>query len=134
MYITLLHIFYYHSHPALDPDEPMYDTIKKPKWRLSRHDAIFVDVIHTSGQSTWQSAHLGKPTGHADFFVNGFEWTGGQPGCEDFFMKISKSADNNTNGEIKKTSSRSFLFHSTFSNVCGWGCNDKQMRGTEFLS
>lgn len=47
---------------------------------LSKNDALFVDVIHTSAGHSLARLKLGfaKPLGHVDFYPNGGSW---QPGC-----------------------------------------------------
>lgn len=58
---------------GLDPAGPMFPT--NPKERLDRHDATFVDVIHTCANVLG----FNDPIGHVDFFPNG--GTCIQPGC-----------------------------------------------------
>jgi len=60
---------------GLDPAGPGFEFARMRKKGLKKSDALFVDVIHTSGGSTG----IYQPAGHADFYPNG----GGvpQPGC-----------------------------------------------------
>lgn len=59
---------------GLDPAKPLF-VLASEDHRLSRKDAVFVDIIHTD---VLQRGIL-RPVGHADFYVNGgIE----QPGCK----------------------------------------------------
>lgn len=58
---------------GLDPAAPFFNP-KSPKMRLNRHDAKYVEIIHTNGQCYGMNAAIGT----ADFFVNGGNK---QPGC-----------------------------------------------------
>ncbi|XP_025412549.1 lipase member H-like isoform X2 [Sipha flava] len=60
---------------GLDPAGPGFEYAKFQKKGLDRTDALFVDVIHTSGGSTGCFNALG----HADFYPNG--GSPPQPGC-----------------------------------------------------
>lgn len=63
---------------GLDPAGPLFEMPpKSSKYRLSKEDAEFVDIIHTDGGIFGFKASIG----HADFFPNG--GTAIQPGCTD---------------------------------------------------
>ncbi|XP_026817621.1 lipoprotein lipase-like isoform X1 [Rhopalosiphum maidis] len=62
---------------GLDPAGPGFEFAKLQKKGLKKTDAIFVDIIHTSGGSTG----IYHSAGHADFFPNG--GTVPQSGCYD---------------------------------------------------
>ncbi|KAL5239617.1 hypothetical protein ACI65C_007027 [Semiaphis heraclei] len=62
---------------GLDPAAPGFEVAKLQKKGLKKADALFVDVIHTSGGSTG----IYNSAGHADFFPNGGSVP--QPGCYD---------------------------------------------------
>ncbi|XP_034246874.1 uncharacterized protein LOC117648477 [Thrips palmi] len=70
------------SRPAritgLDPAGPLFWTAG-PMTRLSRHQAAFVDVIHTD--AGWHGLGLHVAVGHLDFWPN--YGVGVQPGCSD---------------------------------------------------
>lgn len=72
---------------GLDPAAPGYETVSLNLPHLSKKDAQFVDIIHTSGGTVG----FLKSIGHADFFPN----TGlaPQPGCYSLFklLDFSKS-------------------------------------------
>ena len=56
---------------GLDPAGPYFE-FPDPHVRLDRHDAHFVDVIHTDGQAHVQlGLGLLQPLDHADFYPNG---------------------------------------------------------------
>lgn len=59
---------------GLDPAGPLFN-FNRPGDRLSRHSALFVDVVHTCGM------YLGTvhAIGHVDFYPN--RGTPVQPGC-----------------------------------------------------
>lgn len=52
---------------GLDPAKPLIDWFTTDKFRLTKNDANFVEIIHTSSGSYGQYAQ----TGHVDFNVNG---------------------------------------------------------------
>ncbi|XP_015369895.1 PREDICTED: lipase member H-B-like [Diuraphis noxia] len=62
---------------GLDPAGPGFEVAKLQKKGLKKADALFVDIIHTSGGSTG----IYNSAGHADFFPNGGSVP--QPGCYD---------------------------------------------------
>lgn len=62
---------------GLDPAGPGFEFAKLQKKGLKKSDALFVDIIHTSGGSTG----IYHSAGHADFFPNGGSVP--QPGCYD---------------------------------------------------
>lgn len=64
---------------GLDPAEPYFDTFND-SLRLDSSDAIFVDVIHTDGESFAGYKGYGsmRSQGHVDFYPNGGKH---QPGC-----------------------------------------------------
>ncbi|KAH9512772.1 Pancreatic lipase- protein 2 [Bulinus truncatus] len=64
---------------GLDPAEPYFDDVDDNS-RLDLSDAIFVDVIHTDGETFTGSKGYGslRAQGHVDFYPNGGEK---QPGC-----------------------------------------------------
>ncbi|XP_060878611.1 pancreatic lipase-related protein 2-like [Metopolophium dirhodum] len=68
---------------GLDPAGPGFEFAKLQKKGLKKSDALFVDVIHTSGGSTG----IYHSAGHADFFPNGGSVP--QPGCYDG-MKLER--------------------------------------------
>lgn len=45
---------------------PLYENTD-PKYRINKNDAIFVDIIHTNGNSLG----LFNPLGHIDFYPSG---------------------------------------------------------------
>ncbi|XP_041360079.1 pancreatic triacylglycerol lipase-like [Gigantopelta aegis] len=64
---------------GLDPAEPYYQNTDI-RVRLDPSDALFVDVIHTDGQSILKLGYGMKQTcGHVDYFPNGGMT---QPGCD----------------------------------------------------
>lgn len=67
---------------GLDPAMLMFHHVD-PSKRLDTSDALFVDVIHTSGGLIG----LKEPLGHADFYPNGGKHM--QPGCSFFNWKCS---------------------------------------------
>ncbi|XP_063992007.1 pancreatic lipase-related protein 2-like [Diachasmimorpha longicaudata] len=61
---------------GLDPAHPCFTD---SQFSLSKNDAPFVDIIHTSGnRQMGMTLGMAKPIGHVDFYVNGGEI---QPGC-----------------------------------------------------
>jgi len=65
----------------MDPAQPSFEK-HGTAVRLDKSDAIFVDVIHTDGNSsdiTKPGFGLMQESGHVDFYVNG--GAGPQPGC-----------------------------------------------------
>lgn len=66
-----------YAKKGLDPAGPGFEYAKFQEKGLDKTDALFVDVIHTSGGSTGCFNALG----HADFYPNG--GSPPQPGCYD---------------------------------------------------
>jgi len=64
---------YYHFI-GLDPAKPLFSD-KKPKERLDKKDAKFVDIVHTTNFILGQH----QPIGKIDFYPNGGITQ--QPGC-----------------------------------------------------
>merc|ERR1712018_178475 len=60
---------------GLDPSGPLFHSVHESE-RLSKHDALFVDIIHTAGKWVGNS----DSNGHVDFYPN--EGLAPQPGCE----------------------------------------------------
>ncbi|KAL7291570.1 hypothetical protein TKK_0014824 [Trichogramma kaykai] len=62
--------FHINRITALDPAEPCFET--QEPLRLSRRDALLVDVIHSDGARTKNQAFgLLNPIGDVDFYLNG---------------------------------------------------------------
>ncbi|XP_052256454.1 pancreatic triacylglycerol lipase-like [Dreissena polymorpha] len=79
---------------GLDPAGPQFEK-KDPKVRLDPTDAVFVDAIHTDGDSLIQLGFgLEQPVGHVDYFPNGGE---NQPGCPN---ELSQNLFNLITGNI----------------------------------
>ena len=75
---------------GLDPARPYFD---KPKMRLSKNDADFVDVIHTnSGELKQGCLSIPRKIGHVDFYPNGGQF---MPPCKgiDKIMPSCKGID-----------------------------------------
>lgn len=64
---------------GLDPAGPGFEFASIQKKGLKKTDALFVDIIHTSGGVTGYFNSMG----HADFYPNG--GVPPQPGCADGF-------------------------------------------------
>ncbi|KAH3698226.1 hypothetical protein DPMN_085745 [Dreissena polymorpha] len=80
---------------GLDPAGPQFEK-KDPKVRLDPTDALFVDAIHTDGDSLIQLGFgLEQPVGHVDYFPNGGE---NQPGC---FKELGQHLFNIITGGIE---------------------------------
>jgi hypothetical protein len=63
---------------ASDPALPLFGDISD-EGRIDKSDALFVDVIHTSGGFLWEGGlAFIEPRGHVDFYPNGGRK---QPGC-----------------------------------------------------
>lgn len=64
---------------GLDPAAPDFENMP-PSNRLDKHDALFVDVIHSDTKSLIFNNGVGmsQPIGHIDFYPNGGFY---QPGC-----------------------------------------------------
>ncbi|CAI6349237.1 unnamed protein product [Macrosiphum euphorbiae] len=67
---------------GLDPAAPGYEIIPVHLPHLSKNDARFVDIIHTSGGTIGYH----KSIGHADFFPN--SGSAPQPGCFSLFKLL----------------------------------------------
>ncbi|XP_061729918.1 phospholipase A1 isoform X1 [Cydia pomonella] len=68
---------------GLDPARPLASAYGSSQYRLTRHDAHVVQVIHTNAGFLGESGLIG----HADFCVNGGRT---QPGCQGHFMRIAR--------------------------------------------
>ncbi|XP_023940676.1 lipase member H-B-like [Bicyclus anynana] len=79
---------------ALDPARPCFTQL--PQYRLSRGDASFVQVIHTSAGVLG----LEQPVGHADVYVNGV--SSPQPECKE--RAVSLDCDHAQSWKIFATS------------------------------
>lgn len=63
---------------GLDPAGPGFN-VKSPNYRLDKHDANFVDVIHTDATAQFEfELGLNRNVGHIDFYPNGGS---NQAGC-----------------------------------------------------
>ncbi|XP_076055979.1 uncharacterized protein LOC143034020 isoform X2 [Oratosquilla oratoria] len=78
---------------GLDPAGPGFNDVDR-KSRLDKEDAVYVDVIHTSGCSyntTWSEClGINKSIGMSDFWPNGGE---AQPSCSGLWTESSEAYD-----------------------------------------
>jgi pancreatic triacylglycerol lipase len=58
---------------GLDPSGPLF-SVQNPGTRIDAADGVYVEILHTNGNSTG----IGSPIGDSDFFANGGS---NQPGC-----------------------------------------------------
>ena len=75
---------------ALDPAGPAFYN-NNPRVRISPNDAMYVDVLHTNGDTSL-SGGLGllDPVGTADFYANGGK---DQPGCDSNLCSHNRAID-----------------------------------------
>ncbi len=57
--------------PGLDPAGPLFEGYD-PTVRLDEGDALYVDVVHSNGESLIVGGFgISEPIGHVDFYPNG---------------------------------------------------------------
>ncbi|XP_060081751.1 pancreatic triacylglycerol lipase-like [Ylistrum balloti] len=106
---------------GLDPADP-YFQYTDPEVRLDHTDAMFVDVIHTDGESILKLGFgMMEPCGHVDYFPNNGE---NQPGCSKDVIENVKYEGGLYNGGkefLACNHLRSYkYFNESINSACPW--------------